>query len=565
MAALILSLNLWAPSAFAADEPLFDLEGPKARVTVWDDVVFTLHTSGASSSNCFTDTTVVAVVKGPGGLTERLDGYCDADDGSVFRVRHMPRLPGTYVVNVSLRDARGSGSARATYIAAAGGRKGPLRVDPKHPFHFIWEGTGEHMFWNGTTAYFLAAWEDESVVRAILDRYAKFKVNRVRIGLHYRAGKNTQADPMAVDEPAGFRTLVAPWPARNPLDLEHPNYDVQRFDLAMWRRVERILSLARERDIVVTVIFGVDAYEPGGDAFGRQNAGGADEQRYYRYAAARLSGFSNLTWDLMNEYRHSRTNEWAEKMGKLIKSADPWRHLVSIHGHSEFWFRKSKWADMALYQLWDDCGDNVFMLRNRVFQASTGRIIPQVNDEYGYEDGYPPFGCGENGAKVAPAHDAETRRRLAWRMAMVGTYQTTGEANGVVGDTSGKRRAFGWQSGLGRNDKLFTLHRHMVNFFTSFPWWELEPHIEISSHWSLALAAPGRRYVIWTSKRPRWEGRIDVHLEPGRYHGYWYNPRTGEKIDGLKAEGGAWRSPVVPDDGDWAIYLERDGLVSKGP
>src|SRR5690348_12322917 len=55
-------------------------------------------------------------------------------------------------------------------------------------------------------------------------------------------------------------------------------------------------------------------------------------------------------------------------------------------------------------------------------QAKTGRIIPQVNEEYGYEDHYPKW------AKAyLDGHSADNMRRTAWEIYMAGCYQTTGE------------------------------------------------------------------------------------------------------------------------------------------
>jgi EAL domain-containing protein (putative c-di-GMP-specific phosphodiesterase class I) len=78
--------------------------------------------------------------------------------------------------------------------------------------------------------------------------------------------------------------------------------------------------------------------------------GSGDEERYYRYGVARLAAFSNVMWDVANEYRFFRDDAWAEKMGSLIKNYDPYRHLTSTHGHEDFRFRTSPWADFAMYQ-----------------------------------------------------------------------------------------------------------------------------------------------------------------------------------------------------------------------
>ena len=196
-----------------------------------------------------------------------------------------------------------------------------------------------------------------------------------------------------------------------------------------------------------------------------------DEQRYYRYAVARLAAFSNVMWDVTNEYHLFRDEAWAEKMGTFIKQCDPYDHLTSVHGHGEFPFRTSPWADFAMYQSWDEGGGYAFMLKNRHQQAKTGRIMPQVNEEYGYEDHYPRWG----GDRKAPARSADNRRRLAWGMYMAGGYQTTGEradpGTGWGPDTGG-----GWINGRG-DDSMTMLegYGHIVDFFTALPWWRLNP------------------------------------------------------------------------------------------
>jgi hypothetical protein len=124
-----------------------------------------------------------------------------------------------------------------------------------------------------------------------------------------------------------------------------------------------------------------------------------------------------------------------------------------------------------MYQRWDEAGGYRFMLENRCKQAETGRIIPQVNEEYGYEDHYPTWG----GNRKAPARRADDRRRLAWSMYMAGCYQTTGEradtGTGWGPDTGG-----GWLNGRGDDSmKMLVGYGHIVDFFTSVRWWELNP------------------------------------------------------------------------------------------
>jgi hypothetical protein len=76
-------------------------------------------------------------------------------------------------------------------------------------------------------------------------------------------------------------------------------------------------------------------------------------------------------------------------MGTLFKTYGPYKHLTSVHGHGDFKFRTLPWADFAMYQSWDEGGSHDFLLKHRQTQAKTGRPMPQVNEEYGYEDHYP--------------------------------------------------------------------------------------------------------------------------------------------------------------------------------
>ncbi len=439
------------------------------EVEAYDFVEATMNVEGPDVANPFTDARLEGEFSRRGGQAVRVDGFCDSPDGSVFRIRFMPSSPGPHDYSVVYRQGAYEAQHRGSFVAVDSDRKGVVRVDPEHPWHFLWEGTGEHYFYNGTTTYFLAGWDEEQI-RANLDRLARLKVNRVRAAVAGRV-QNGRAWYEHVYPTDRFSFLLNPWAADRPESVEDPGFDVTRFNTAYWRKWDALLRHARELDVVVSVILYVDGRRPGVDPFGKQGMGGEDEQRYYRYAAARLGAFSNVMWDVTNEYRLFRDDGWAEKMGAFIKACDPYDHLTSVHGHGDFRFQTSPWADFAMYQSWDEGGGYEFMLNRRREQANTGRIIPQVNEEYGYEDHYPTWG----GNRRAPARSADNRRRLAWAIYMAGCYQTAGEradrGTGWGPDTGG-----GWINGRGDDSMvLFEGYGHIVDFFTSIPWWELEP------------------------------------------------------------------------------------------
>lgn len=460
---------------------------------------------------------------------KRVEGFCDAQDGSVYRVRLMPTRPGEHTYSITFRHGEQQTTVTGNFQAQQTGRRGLLRVDPQFPFHFVWSASGEHFFWNGTTAYLLAGCSD-AVMQETLVRLASLGINRIRVALSPSRQKDGGRWYEGQVKPGpDFHYLYGPWLQARPESVADPGWDVTRFDIAYWQKFERLLALAREHEIVVQVIFFLDAQEPPNYPFDRERTGDdPDERRYYAYAAARLAAFSNVEWCLTNEWALFRPDSWAEAIGPWLSQCDPYDHLMSIHGHGHFPFRTSPWADFAQFQSWDENGSYAFMLKHRQEQAAVGRPMPQINEEYGYEDSYPgPWG----GGKVAPARNADSRRRLAWEMTMAGGYQTTGESavNGLGG----------WVNGRG-DDSMTMLegYRHLKDFFTSFDWWRLEPHPELANG-LLCLAEPGVRYVIYFP-----EGKVEGQVILGDYSARWYNPRTG-----------VW-DEAETSDGDWVLLLQ---------
>jgi hypothetical protein len=521
-------------------------------VDVFDFWELCLQVTQPDAANPFTDVEVSGEVTPPGGSPIRVAGFCDAADGSRFGLRFMPSQVGEHSFNVTYRQGDFFEQHSGHFVVQSSRRAGPVRVDPEHRSHFIREGTGQHWFWNATTTYQLLAWDDETITQSV-ERLAKLGVNRIRVALAGRTKDGRRWNEPLVLRTKKFAFQMEPWLAARSDNMEDPGYDVTRFNLGLYHKAERLLELCRERDIVVSLIFYVDGADRGVDPFGKTGMGGADEQRYYGYTVARFAAYANLMWDVANEYRLFRDDAWAEKMGSLVKECDPYDHLTSTHGHGDFRFRRSPWVDFAMFQSWDEHGGYAFMLKNRREQAATGRAMPQINEEYGYEDHY-PFPWGEK--RLWPTRTADTRRRLAWEITMAGCYQTTGErANDGTGagpDTGG-----GWVNGRGNEQMTMLLgYRHMVDFFTALPWWSLEPRDDLAGADTLLLADPGQRYVAYL---PR-SGVAEFTLAEGVYRAKWYNPRTGA-WHGLprveQASSSRWRSDSAPDAGDWALLLER--------
>ena len=384
----------------------------------YDFVEITAQVSAPHASNPFTD----AVIRGTfervtDGKRWQVEGFCDAEDGSVYRIRFMPPAPGDYVYSVDYRQGWSSTTSTGTFHASDGRLRGPIRIDPRNRWHFVWEGTGEHYFFNGTTAYWLIGWRDDQVIEFSIERLHRLKINRIRVTI---AGRTSVFYGEPVMASGSWTSFIAPWPTATgvrylhllgragqrygfglgrgvfdslatlgtPEDIYHPSFDYSRFQVAYWQKFERALRFARDRDVIFSLVLDMN------DSRVHPAQGSADEHRFIQYAVARFGAFSNITWDLGDDLDQYRDDEWTRATGTLIKELDPYRHLATSHPvdnvHQD---RTADWFDFTSFQEWSRA-QHAFMLGERKEQARLGRIIPQTNEEYGYEDHYPLWANG---------------------------------------------------------------------------------------------------------------------------------------------------------------------------
>jgi hypothetical protein len=512
---------------------------PTKDVEAYDFVEVTANVERPDAPNPFTDVTLRGTFGRAGGSErQEVAGFCDSADGSVFRIRFMPSSPGDYSYSLTYRQGGFETTQAGGFRAADGHRRGPVRVDPKYPWHFIWEGTGEHYFFNGTTAYFLLGWNDERIIQYSVERLHRLKVNRLRVTI---AGRENTLFGEPVMNGGNFTTYPTPWPAQQADDMYHPGFDYTRFNLEYWRKFEHALRFARDRDMIISLVLDMN------DNKVHPPAASEDEYRFIRYAIARFGAYSNITWDLGDDLERYRSDEWTHETGTLIKKWDPYKHLATSHPvdnvHQD---RTSDWFDFTSFQEWSR-NQHAYILKQRQAQEKTGRIIPQTNEEYGYEDHYPMWAPGPG------SESAEVLRRTAWDIYMAGGYQTAGESarrgTNIWPDTGG-----GWLNGRGDDTMtMFVGFGHIVDFFTGFEWWKTDPHDELVDNGNYCLAEPGQIYAVYL---PR-SGKVKIQLEPGRYSAFWFGATTGEKIELPEVAGSSWLSPEAPDRNDWALLLTR--------
>jgi hypothetical protein len=507
-------------------------------VETYDFVEVSATLSKPDAGNCFTDVALTGSFE-DGTDSLKIDGFCDAADGSVYRIRFMPSKPGPHRYAVTYRQGQFEKSFSGSFDAHRGGRRGPIRVDPANRWHFLWEATGEHYFFNGTTAYWIMGWKDERMIRYSIDRLCRLKVNRMRVDVYGRTNTLYGEPVMNGDS---WSVWLAPFAAEDPADFSHPGFDWRRFNIPYWQKYDRMARFARDRDMILSLVL-----DMGDNPHGHMAAGGEDERRYIRYTAARLAAFSNITWDLGDDLDHFRDDQWTHDTGTFIKQIDPYKHLATSHPikdvHQD---RTSDWFDFTSFQDWSR-EQHRYILDQRKKQIETGHIIPQTNEEYGYEDHYPLW-------SKPGSESADVLRRTAWDIYMAGGYQTAGETarrgTNIWPDTGG-----GWMNGRGDDTMtMFLGYGHIVDFFTSFEWWKTEPHDELVDARNYCLANAGDTYAVYLPNG----GKVTVRLQPGNYRAQWFAAQTGEWVP-IEAgiSGGSWTSPEAPDKNDWALLIRK--------
>jgi len=511
------------------------------KVEAYDFLELALAVRNPTAKNPFTDVSVTAKFRLEGGDEIGVEGFCDAADGTAYRIRFMPSKPGKYTYSVFFSQGDIAHKDFGKFEVTAGKRPGVLRVDKDHPWHFIWEGTGEHYFFNGNTAFLLMGWQDEKVIREALDRQHRLKVNRLRVLLGGGRSSSFWGEPIIPNEQ--FHAYLTPWIAEHADDPTHPGFDYGRFNVSHWQRFERMLRHARGLDLIISVVLDWN------DSRVHPAAGSDDERRYFRYAANRLGAFSNITWDLGDDISLYRDLDWSHKAGTYLYEADPYRHLATDHPvDNKHQDRTAAWFGFTSFQEWSR-PQHGWMLRQREVQAKTGRIIPQANEEYGYEDHYPKWA-----QNYPDGASADNMRRTAWEIYMAGCYQTTGETarrgTGYWPDTGG-----GWVNGRGDGSmKMLEGYARIMDFFTSFDWWRTDPHDELVDNGAFCLAEPGKVYAVYLQHG----GKTTVKVGKGKFKAHWFNPRNSETKPLPAGEGESWTSPDAPDKDDWALLLQAE-------
>jgi hypothetical protein len=401
--------------------------------------VFEAVARGPANGNPFVDVTFGARFA-LGHRVVEAGGFYDGD--GVYRVRFSPDSVGRWSYETTSNAKELAGQAGSfECVAAASGNRGP--VGTAHQFHFQYaDGTPYFPF--GTTCYsygFIGAPLDEETLKNLKE--AGF--NKVRMCLLPKPLGKMQPVAMPFErigaapqeqDATGVRPGVTHPMATEDLEDNSPTkerFDLARLNPAYFRHVEERIQDLMAAGIEADVIL----FHPY-DAWGFKAMGQEADDRYLRYAVARLSAYRNVWWSIANEYdlvRSKSMTDW-DRFFRIVQENDPYGRLRSIH-HSRVVYDHSKpWCTHASLQEYD-------------FEKSGERLAawnkPIIYDEIQYE--------GNIARRWGNLSPEEMTHRF-WKAIIFGVYATHGEtymsgdANPVWSDagtlhgTSGARITF---------------------------------------------------------------------------------------------------------------------------
>ena len=282
---------------------------------------------------------------------------------------------------------------------------------------------------------------------------------------------------------------------------------------------------------------------------------GPHRKLYYRELIARFSHNLALNWNLGEEINNATTEQkvaWAN----YFWTHDPYQHHIVIHNmndpHYDLLGDASKLTGFSLQTSKPDFSQVHRRTRDYI-DRSVAAGKPWV------------VACDEPGdATHGLITDAEDPTRdNARKNALWGNIMAGG---------AGVEWYFGYKhphSDLTCQDyrtreKVWTQCRYALEFFKKheIPFWDMKCEDEMTDNMDdYILCKPGRIYLVYLKHG----GKIQLTAATGNFTYGWFNPRTGDGLEGLLKTGlvntGRKIELAAPDKNDWLIVIKGSGKL----
>lgn len=479
------------------------------RIEQYGVLEVAVHVEAPDVANPFTDARVVVEFAGQ-DRTYSVQGFCDTEDGTLWRVRFCPTSPGDYQYTAQYRNCSGSVAVSGAFTcdpSPAG--HGFVRRDPAHPMHFVHDD-GTHVFLAGKTAWRLGC---SPYWREFIDQASTQRMNVLRVGVEWTGWPDL----------TGGVCWVWGGTPKSP--------DFSRFNLSQWRHWDEVLIYAFERGVLIEPCVFTDI------PFRRRPAQIPDQEMelYWDYLLARWGAYPGiLLWELYNEF--TGKPDFQAYMARYFHEHDVYRRLVTTSAGpiGEEPFPDEGWNDILVphYCVGSWMHLDAFYRHYALHHRRYGK--PVYIDETGRVGG------------TQHNNDGEHRRKQYWIWAVSGdycNYHSRGGCHVTLEREPGEQY---WP--------------HYVAFWHETEWWRMTPvtdpiaYPSCSQVRAYALTAPNSAIVYLCSMDTGLEvpaGQITLPMRPGRYRCMWYNPSTGNYAgpEDVSSDGSVYLSvPAFRDD-----------------
>ncbi len=335
--------------------------------------IYEVKLNGPDTGNPFIDVELTAEFKRSDIKGDRtFEPYGFYDGNGIYKIRFMPDEVGewTYTTKSNSSELNGK-TGQFTCIEPSDENHGPVRVYKDFYLQYA-DGTPYHQF--GTTCY---AWahQGDAMEEQTLKTLAEAPFNKMRMCIFPKDYVYNKNEP-----------VYYPYEGKPLTD-----WDFTKFNPEFWQhfeqRVQDLLDLGIEADIILFHTY---------DRWDFENMDAESDDRYIRYAVARLAAFRNVWWSLANEYDimpAKEESDW-DRFFQIIRDHDPYQRLRGIH-NCRGWYDHSKpWVTHTSIQTSN-------MAQGIRYRSQYGK--PVIYDECRYE-GNIPHGWGNISAKQMVQH-----------------------------------------------------------------------------------------------------------------------------------------------------------------
>jgi hypothetical protein len=449
------------------------LQATNPSVERWG--VFSIELKGPATGNPFTDVQLSATFSNK-KQTLAVPGFYNGNGNYI--VRFSPDKEGTWTYQTTSNVPELSGQAgRLVCVRPTKNNHGPVRIFDTYYFKYA---DGTPYFSVGTTCYQWIS-QSQELQEQTMKTLAEAPFNKLRMCLFPKWYIYNRT------EPANFA-------------YQHQTdstFDFTKFNPTFWNNVDKRVAELGKLGIQADIVL----FHPY-DKWGFATMDDAGDDRYIRYAMARLAAYSNVWWSIANEYDfmtvpprkdhagNKNPEDW-DRFFKILYKEDPFHRPLSIHNGTVWYDHTKPWVSHASIQ--NSKLENGMELRNKYKK-------PVVFDECKYEGN-----IERNWGQLS----AKTMTERFWVGAFNGCYVGHGECIKDPNDI------LWW----GKGGKLHGESPVRIAFFRKFmealPFNELAPsHLNDST---FLLAKPGRVYLAYAVKagpiRFNVEGPTQYELE----------------------------------------------------